>query len=500
MKFIIFIILVFGACNMSKTEIIREPAVSGQFYPADKIDLTNIIKKFLNNVKDISVSGEIKGLLVPHAGYIFSGQVSAYSYKLLENRKFDTVLIIGQSHNFYLKKPALYLGDYFQSPLGKVPIDKEFVSELLKSSDFFEENKIAHRPEHSIEVQIPFLQVVMSNFKIVPVLVSDADLGVCEKTALIISNVIKKFKDKKIITIISSDMSHYPKYEDANYVDNKTLNALEKFDPVFFKSTCDEIMKKNIQNLACTYCGQTAIIIGMYLTKNLGANKIKILKYYNSGDVEQFGDKNRVVGYSSVVFLKEEKETQLKGEKMQETFSISEKNQKILLKLARDTIIHYFKTKTLLPFTTQDQELLQKSAVFVTLTMNHNLRGCIGTTVPQVSLYQIVQQMALASAFEDTRFSPLTFEELKNVKIEISVLSSLTRVKSAENIIPNIHGVVVKKGFRSGLFLPQVWEHFSKKEDFLNELCWQKAGLEPDAWKKPDTELYVFTVFSFEEK
>jgi AmmeMemoRadiSam system protein A len=129
------------------------------------------------------------------------------------------------------------------------------------------------------------------------------------------------------------------------------------------------------------------------------------------------------------------------------------------------------------------------------------LRGCLGTTMPQTILKNAVVQMAIAAAFEDPRFPEVTIEEMDEIKIEISILSPMTKIDSHREIIEKKHGVVIKKGFRTGLFLPQVWEHFLTKEDFLNELCTQKAGIPADSWKNPDseTELFVFEVFSFSE-
>ncbi len=145
-------------------------------------------------------------------------------------------------------------------------------------------------------------------------------------------------------------------------------------------------------------------------------------------------------------------------------------------------------------------ELDNKAAVFVTLTKNGRLRGCIGTVVAQQPLIDAVMDMAVGAACNDPRFPRVTPEELKITKIEISVLSPMEKIASHEDILPGVHGVVVRKGARSGLFLPQVWESLPQKNDFLSELCSQKAGIPPDAWKDPSTELYIFTVFKFEEQ
>jgi AmmeMemoRadiSam system protein A len=292
-------------------------------------------------------------------------------------------------------------------------------------------------------------------------------------------------------------MSHYPSWESANYVDKEMLKVLAKYDPELLKSESDNVLQKGYPNLSCVFCGEGAVIVGMYLTKTFGADEVRVLHYANSGDVS--GDRSRVVGYCAAVFTGGSIRLEKKKEEKMEEFSISSKNQKILLGLARGAIDEHLKTKKIPPYKTKDSELTEPSAVFVTLNINHNLRGCIGMTAPQLPLYQAVQQMAVSAAFEDHRFGPVTEKELEDIKIEISVLSPLVRVKSADEIKPKIHGVVVRRDGHSGIFLPQVWEHFSKKEDFLSELCWQKARLSRDAWKDSDTELYVFTVFAFEE-
>ncbi|MCK9582236.1 MAG: AmmeMemoRadiSam system protein A [Endomicrobiales bacterium] len=183
-----------------------------------------------------------------------------------------------------------------------------------------------------------------------------------------------------------------------------------------------------------------------------------------------------------------------------EEFMISQESKDFLLKVARESIESFLKGGLKKNMKTNDVQLNTNAAVFVTLMKNNNLRGCIGTTAAYKPLYKAVAQMAVAAAIEDTRFNEVGLEELNDIKIEISVLSPLARVKSAEKIRRNIDGVMVKKENRSGLFLPQVWKELPNKEDFLSELCSQKAGLESDAWKDESTELYTFSVVSFEDK
>jgi AmmeMemoRadiSam system protein A len=205
-----------------------------------------------------------------------------------------------------------------------------------------------------------------------------------------------------------------------------------------------------------------------------------------------------VVGYSAVAFYKKDGKNS-GGKKTMGEFKISAQNQKELLEIARNSIGTYLKTGSLPKLSASDSELLTLAAVFVTLTENGGLRGCIGTTAARQPLYQAVSQLAVAAAVEDNRFQPVTARELKDLQIEISVLSPLEKIKSADAIKPFYHGVVVQKGGRSGLFLPQVWEQLPDKKSFMDELCSQKAGLAPEAWKDKDTQLSVFTVFAFKE-
>ena len=182
-------------------------------------------------------------------------------------------------------------------------------------------------------------------------------------------------------------------------------------------------------------------------------------------------------------------------------FSISKGAQETLLKLAGKAIEEYLKNRKVVDFSADgNDEIVQPAAVFVTLTQNKNLRGCIGTIEPEYPLYEAVIRMSISAAFHDSRFFPLTLEELPKTKVEISVLSPMEKVKNPDEIIQNKHGALVQKNGRSGLFLPQVWEHFDSKEDFMNELCTQKAGISQNCWKDGSAELFIFTVFSFEEK
>ncbi|MFH0948794.1 MAG: AmmeMemoRadiSam system protein B [Elusimicrobiota bacterium] len=486
----------------------RVPAVAGQFYPADKNELSKMIDGFLSNTKKLTqsvipsdmrelINGKIIGIISPHAGYIFSGQTSAWSYKQIEMEGFDTVILIGPSHKYPVKDAALWTGGNFSTPLGEVTIDEEITKELLlKGSKIITANNDVHIPEHSLEVQIPFLQKVLKNFKIVAVLINDENSY--KQVAEIIATVIKNSK-KSVLLVASTDMTHYPTKKDAEMVDKNIFDTIVKFNCEELVKADKQWMSKGIEELHCTLCGLASVLTVLEASKILGADKPVILNYSNSA-ASPYGDANKVVGYGAVAFVKTVESVKCKV-KSEKEFLLTKESQKELLKIARSSIDGYLTTRKIPKFATANPELLNNGAVFVTLEKNHNLRGCIGTTEARMPIYEAVTQLAIAAAVEDYRFSPATKNELNDIKIEISVLSPLKKISSATEIIEGKHGVVVRKGARSGLFLPQVWEHpeLAKKEAFLSELCMQKAGLEPDAWKKGDVDLYTFTVFAFKE-
>jgi len=493
-----------AVCSCGSAADVRKAAVAGQFYPADPVELRAAVDNYLSEVPERKTPGTPVAFLVPHAGYMFSARTAAYSYKMLSAMNVRNIVLIGNSHHYGLSKAAVYPSGKFDTPLGQVEINETLARKILSESPLFEENRAPHAPEHSLEVQLPFLLMTHKDFKIVPILMGNSyfSLADSKRAGEAVAKAIKELGlERTTVIIASSDLSHYPSWANANMSDGAALKAIGNFDPAALEKAASGLMSSSIPELVCVLCGIEDVYAVMYAARALGADKAQVLHYENSGDVT--GDKSRVVGYGAAVFFKEGKNT-IRGkipetEKKMNNFTISPKNTAELLKVARLSIENFLKTKKLSTYKTSDPELLTPAAVFVTLTQNGKLRGCIGTTEPHAPLYEAVNQLAVAAAVEDYRFSPLTLNELSGTHIEISVLSPLTRIRSADEIKEKIHGVVVRRGGRSGLFLPQVWEQIPGKEAFLNELCWQKAGLEPSAWKDPKTELYIFTVFAFED-
>ncbi|MGB9596214.1 MAG: AmmeMemoRadiSam system protein B [Candidatus Poribacteria bacterium] len=491
---IISILFIFVSCGRAESEIrVRQAThADGLWYPNTATKLAETVDGYLANVKDQPVSGKIIGLISPHAGYRFCGQVMAHSYNQIKGKNFDTVVLVGPSHHYSFPGVAVYDSGVFRNPLGDVEVDSVIANQLIKQNSAIKSYPAPHIPEHSLENQIPFLQRTLKNFKIVPILISDQSKQNCDMLSNALANVLK---GKNVLLVASTDMTHYPVYDQAVKADKFTMNALETMNSDEMRKRFDEYMKKGISELHCMLCGEGAVFVVMDTAKKLGANSVKVLKYANSGDVPE-GSKDRVVGYMSAVFYGSEK----KNTSNMDT-PLDEEQQKILLKLARNTIETYLKTGKRINFETDDERLKVKQGAFVTLRKHGNLRGCIGHILPVEPLCDTIIDMAIASATEDPRFRRVTLDEMKDIDIEISVLSVPRRVKSADEIELGRHGVIVSKGMRKGVFLPQVatetgWD----KVTFLEHLCADKAGLPKDAWKDKDTVLEVFTAQLFEEE
>jgi len=465
---------------------IREPAVAGQFYPAESGELAKQVDDFLAEVPIEKSTGAILGLIVPHAGYIYSGPVAAYGFKQLENEDIETVILIGNSHLAYFEGAAVYDKGYFKTPLGEVEIDESLAKEIMAENKKIKADMIAHQYEHSLEVEVPFLQRVLKNFKILPILMGS---GSFDDVKILAKAISKNIADKNVIVVASSDMSHYPPYEQANYADKKTYEAILTGEVEVLEKTIAQLEKENIANAQTFLCGQDAVEVLMLVMQDLGVKEIKLLKYANSGDTA--GDKSQVVGYSAIGFYGERRGSLLNREE-----------QKRLLEIARQSVETYIKEGRVLTFSETNPVLNQKLGAFVTLKKNGQLRGCIGrfTSDDNPPLYQTVAEMAIAAATQDIRFLPVQAYELSELEYEVSVLSPLKKIDDWHQIKLGKHGVKIKKDGRSGVFLPQVaietgWDF----ETFMAELCSQKAGLSRNCWQDKETELYIFTAQVFKE-
>ncbi|MBA7493763.1 hypothetical protein ES702_04325 [subsurface metagenome] len=480
-----FIIVSLGTGCTEGKEIIRQPAFAGTWYPGNRDELSKTIDSFLKNARDQQLKGDLIALIAPHAGYAFSGPIAAESFKQLTGKKFTTVILIGPSHRYPLRDVSIFDRGYFLTPLGKIKVSEE-ASRMVEENPLIKFNPDAHRNEHCLEIELPFLQRTLKQFEIIPLLTGEMSLDKCSKVA---ETIVKHFAIGNTLLVASSDMSHYPSYKDATYADKKMLEVIKTLDPDKIASTSKSILGENIPGLSCTLCGENAVLTTIIAARKLKANCVTILKYSNSGDSHPPGwsDKSSVVGYGAVAITRYP--------------SVSPEAQKELLNLARKAIKNYLKNKEVLKVTDASAELSQKLGLFVTLRLGKDLRGCIGRVEYPAPLCEIIGHLSCSAAFDDPRFPPLTEEELEKIRISVTVCSPLRKISSPDEIIPSLHGVFVKKGKASGLYLPSVWDEsgWSKKE-FLRNLCRRKAKLPEDAWKEKDVDLYIFTGHSFSEK
>jgi AmmeMemoRadiSam system protein B/AmmeMemoRadiSam system protein A len=460
---------------------VRRAAVAGAWYPGDADELATMVDEMLAAVEP--VDGEPIGLIVPHAGYVYSGPVAACGFKQLEGASVDVAVVIASDHQSPLSDPiSVWAEGGFETPLGVVPVDVELAQALVEAEPLITFDPTAHEGEHPIEIELPFLQRVCPGCSIVPVLMGAADEEAVQALAGALLSVLP---GRRVVVVASSDLSHYPPYDDALVVDGATLAAIETGDPAQVRGTREALMAAGFPNLMTCACGEGPILVTMRVAQGLGADTVTVLRYANSGD-SPYGDRGKVVGYGAVMFWRYEPP------------DLTQARREELLALARATVEEYLETGRVPDYETDDPILARRSGAFVTLRQDGELRGCVGHTRADRSLYQAVQQMAVAATTDDPRFPPLEKGELADVVVEISVLSPFRRVTDVEQIQVGAHGLMIFKDGRQGLLLPQVpVENGWDREEFLEELC-RKAGLPGGCWQE-GAGLYAFTALVFGE-
>lgn len=468
------------------SKIIRPPAVAGAFYPADKEELNQTLTNLLNQSEKISAEGKLRILIVPHAGIQYSGPTAAAGFKQAEGKNYKRIIILGASHRAWFNHAAVFAEGSWETPLGIVEIDQDLAKKILDEEKKITPDPQPHQLEHSLEVELIFLQKILKDFKIVPILVSQTDEELINNLA---EKITKNFNEETLL-VISTDLSHYPSWEIAKKVDQQTIEAILSGKLEDFNRVVSEVESAGYPHLETALCGREAVKVALKVGQMLKVNWQKI-KYENSGDTA--GEKSQVVGYAAIGGWSKT----IAG--IEEYLSEEEKQE--ALKIARKTLEEYLKNGKIPNLTSDLPGLLKPLGCFVTLRKHGELRGCIGEFEPKDPLYKVIQRMAIAAATDDPRFPPVNFEELSEIKIEISVMTPKRKISDWQEIELGKHGVVIQKGFRSGTFLPQVaTETGWSKEEFLSQLCWQKAGLPPDCYKDPEVNLYVFEAQVFEEE
>ena len=446
---------------------IRPPAVAGMFYPGEPASLQDELATCLAipaaPTRAAASDGMLKAVIVPHAGYVYSGGTAGQAYARLAPlaARIRRVVLLGPCHRVSVRGLAAPTVQAFATPLGSIPLDRAALDALADLPQVIASDA-AHAEEHSLEVQLPFLQTVLGSFELVPLAVGDA-------SAAEVAEVLERlWGGPETLIVISSDLSHFHGYREAQSIDKATAGHILALDQL---TSFDQA------------CGALPINGLLAVARRRGL-RIERVAQCNSGDTA--GDKSRVVGYASFALYEPEAAAGDLGT--------------ALLVRARNAIGAEFGQPT--QAEAAHPALALPGATFVTLTQNGALRGCIGSLEAHRALDQDVRANAVAAAFRDPRFPPLTLAEFPHTRVEVSLLTAPTPMSfsseadALRQLRPNIDGVILIAGPGGRLgrstFLPQVWEQLPEPRQFLAHLK-QKAGLPADCWSS-DVQLQRYEV------
>jgi MEMO1 family protein len=474
---------------------VRKAAVAGLFYPDDREKLERAVADTLKQAARQQFSHPIKAILAPHAGYVYCGETMGAAFKQIEGDAFqyDTVVMLGPSHHVPTKAAAVSSADFWDTPLGRVPVDTELAKKFVEKSDRIELDDRAHAREHSLEVQLPYLLTVAKGkpFKIVPLVTNSND----PQDWGIVGRALGDLASKpSTLVLISSDLSHFPDAGTAEKVDKAILEAVASLEPKKLLSEDKKLLQERYPGLAVTMCGLQAAMCLEDAVGRLGIDQARILSCTNSAKAS--GDTKRVVGYGAVIFTasgrvaKELEDTPPK-------IVVGEEARKELIARAREGVKAAVEGKWRDGRPCENPELQVKAGCFVTLKNHGKLRGCIGCFQSDKPLWKTVADIAGQSAVFDPRFitDRITPKEVSQLDVEISILSPLYRIsRPLEQIKLGRDGIVIRDKGRSGTFLPQVaTETGWSLEEFLGHCSRDKAGLGWDGWKSPSAQIYTYT-------
>jgi hypothetical protein len=481
----------------SAAQTIRPPAVAGQFYPADAAALRGAIEGFMRDAVPPRVAGPV-ALVVPHAGYIFSGQIAADAYRQALGRPVDTVVVLGTNHTSgTFHRVSVYDGEGYRTPLGVARVDRDLAAALVKEGGAVFDSSL-HAREHSVEVQIPFIQHVFPGAAIVPVVVGSPDPESCRRFGHALAALSS---GRRLLIVASSDLSHYPEQRVAADVDRRTLEAIAGLKADALADMEARAAAAGARGVSTCACGEGPVRVAIEAARALGAVRGTVVSYANSGDTA-VGDPARVVGYGSVVFSAGEAGADLAALKpaaADAAGALDADDKRVLLRLARDTVTRLLRTDTVPLPRGGSPKLLREAGVFVTLTRHGQLRGCIGRIVPEGTLLRLTSAMAIEAATKDPRFPPVTANELKDLELELSVLTPMKPVPGPDAIVVGRDGVLLRLGDRGAVFLPQVAPQQGWSRTEMLEQLSEKAGLRAGAWRDARAKFSVFQADVFSE-
>jgi MEMO1 family protein len=498
---LIILLSIFSIMELSSQNksIDRQPVAAGRFYSADMETLKKDLAKLFTDCKKPEADWNVRAIIVPHAGYEFSGKIAAAAFSTTpKNSKYKNIFIIGSSHVMAFEGASVYNTGDFITPLGRAVVNTEIADKLKKDNPIFNFPTAAHLQDHCLEVQVPFIQYYYNTTpKIVPVIIGTTSTGTIKK----IAEALKPWFTPDNLFVISSDFSHYPAYEDAKKADNLTAAGLISGDPATFLGALKKNSAANINGLATSMCGWTSGLTILDLAEGNKNLEFKKIDYCNSGD-SKYGSKDEVVGYHAIALIDKTKE-EAAEQKSSDDFSFTKEEKEMLFSIARNSIktMLYEDKEITIDAKNISEALKRPLGAFVTLKINGALRGCIGRFISDEPLYDVVRASALSSAFDDYRFSPLTKAEYDKVDVEITVLGPMKKINNISEIQLGKHGIYIKKDNRAGTMLPQVAiEYGWTVEEFLGFTSRDKAGLGWDGWKTADIYIYEGLVLEENKK
>ncbi len=472
----------------------RKPVAAGRYYPADKETLSKDLSVLFRDCLKPSFDYRVRAIIAPHAGYVFSGKIAASAFSSVKlNSGIKNIFLIGSSHVMAFEGASVYFSGDYITPLGKIPTNMEIANRLKDEYPVFDFPVTAHLQDHSLEVQLPFIQQRFPGVPVIPVIIGTANTATVRE----IARALQPWFNEENLFVISSDFSHYPSWKDASEVDNATSGSILTGNPDTFLQILKLNASKNVKGLVTSMCGWTSGLLLMYLAENDKNLEFRHIDYCNSGD-SGYGGKDEVVGYHAIALT--EKKASPASKELSGEISFSEEEKDMLFTIARNTIhtMLYENRRYSVDSQSLPKSLKEPLGVFVTLKKDKALRGCIGRFVSSDPLWKVVVESALSSAFDDPRFTPLTREEFSNTDMEITVLGPLKRIKSYKEIILGRHGIYISKDTRSGTMLPQVAvENNWTVEEFLGYTARDKAGIGWEGWKF--AELYIYEGIILEE-
>ena len=454
----------------------RTAKVAGQFYPEEPAELLDVVQYLLNRQPEPATPQKPRILIIPHAGYQYSGLIAANGFRQVQGQRYDGVVVVAFTHRMQFPGASVDDRESYETPLGEIPVDQEAVAVLQTYPGIGHVEEAHESNEHSLEVELPFLQVTLKRFKLVPILMGTANLEDARHLAAALA-ALATLKD--YLFVFSTDLSHYHPYSEAETIDERTISA------TLFETP--QAVNRLFQAGELEACGRGPILTSLFLAERLGYPKRQLLYRANSGDT--MGNPSSVVGYAAIGMF---------GQNRLSSLGLSQKAGEALVAAARQSLAHSLAKRGQDPsqLLRRYPELSRPSGLFVTLRKGAALRGCIGRIQTAEPLAKSLPKVAVDAAVHDGRFAPVSAEELPDLRVEVSVLTPPAPVTHPDEIVPGRDGVVLEYQGHSGVFLPQVWEETGwTRIEFLRELASQKAGLPPDAWQQAALSIFQAQVF-----